>query len=435
MTLPLVEARDWLRRSDWRDRGDVPAGVEEVVRRVIREVRDDGDAALLRFTREFDQCDLAGPLLTDDEWDRGAAQAAPALVAALGAAHERITAYHQAQHWDRVSAWGPARLLTRPVRSAGLYVPGGRASYPSTVLMSAIPARVAGVEELVLASPPRPDGTLSPGVLAAARLAGVTRVVRCGGAQAVAALAYGTESVPRVDRVVGPGNVYVTLAKHLCLGATGIDGLAGPSEVVVLAGPGADPRQCALGLAAQLEHDPLTWALLVTADRGLAERVVRAFAELLPELDRASLVREAAAGGHAAAVVCDTEAEAVRLTEEFAPEHLQVLLPDPHRWLSQLTCAGAVFVGSHSPVPVGDYAAGPNHTLPTGGRARFAAPLSVHDFLRRQSVLEMSEREYDEVAPVAIELARAEGLQAHVLNLEGHLARRRESSGGDGGEA
>jgi histidinol dehydrogenase len=308
-------------------------------------------------------------------------------------------------------------MVTRPVASAGVYAPGGRAAYPSTVLMTAIPARVAGVERVVLATPPRRDGSVAPAILAAARIAGVDAVYRIGGAQAIAAFAFGTESVPRVDVVAGPGNVYVTLAKREVFGTVGVDGVAGPTEVAVLADRGARPDFVAADLAAQLEHDPMAWGVLVTDSPALADRVEEELADLVRGLERAAIIRDA----NCCIVVTRDIDEAVSVVEDFAPEHLLVVAADDERVAARIRNAGAIFVGPYSTVPLGDYTAGPNHTLPTSGAARFASPLGVHTFLKRTSVLRLGRDDVAELRAATVRLAALEGLGAHAHAVEVRL--------------
>jgi len=296
-------------------------------------------------------------------------------------------------------------------------VPGGRAAYPSTVLMTAIPARVAEVREVVVATPPAADGSVQPAILAAAAIAGVDAVYRMGGAQAIAALAYGTESVPRVDMIAGPGNVYVTLAKREVFGTVGIDALAGPTEIMILADGGAAAHLVAADLASQLEHDPMAWAVLVTDSPGLADAVEEAFSDQLRELDRAETV----AAAHCCLVLVGSLEEGVSLANAFAPEHLEIVTEDPQGLLEQVENAGAVFLGPHTPVSLGDYVIGPNHTLPTGGSARFSSPLGVYSFLKRTSVAEVTPGELAELAGPARRLAQMEGLTAHARAIEVRL--------------
>jgi histidinol dehydrogenase len=309
------------------------------------------------------------------------------------------------------------KLMTRPVRRAGLYAPGGRAAYPSTVLMTAIPARVAGVTEVVLATPPRADGTVPASILAAAHIAGVDAVYRIGGAQAIAAMAYGTASIPRVDVVAGPGNIYVTLAKREVFGAVGVDGIAGPTEVMVVADKHARPDFVAADLAAQLEHDPLAWAVLVTDSAALADRVQEELENLLLGLDRAEIIRAATC----CVIVADDLDQAMHLANDFAPEHLLIDTQDAAKRATQVENAGAVFVGAYATVPLGDYAAGPNHTLPTSGAARFGSPLGVHTFMKRTSVLSLNRGDLEMLRDACVRLAAMEGLGAHAHAIEVRL--------------
>jgi histidinol dehydrogenase len=342
---------------------------------------------------------------------------APEERSALELAAGRIRAFHETQTYDDVAGLPGLKLLTRPVRRAGLYVPGGRAAYPSTVLMTAIPARVAGVREVALATPPGKDGRVMTAVLAAAHLAGVDEVYRMGGAQAVAAFAYGTRSVPRVDLVAGPGNIYVTLAKREVFGAVGIDGIAGPTEIMVVADRSAPAHYVAADLASQLEHDPMAWAVLVTDSRALADAVEEAFGDLLKRLDRAEVVGAA----HCCIVLADSLDQAMQVANDFGPEHLELIAEDAGRLLSQVENAGAVFVGPNAPVSLGDYVIGPNHTLPTAQAARFSSPLGVYTFLKRTSVASLTTGEFGMLQEAARTLARMEGLTAHAHAVEVRL--------------
>jgi histidinol dehydrogenase len=337
--------------------------------------------------------------------------------AALEFAAQRIREFHERQV-EPASVGSPnLKLLTRPVHRAGVYAPGGRAAYPSTVLMTSIPARVAGVDEVVLATPPRPDGSVPSAILAAASIAGVDTVYRVGGAQAVAALAYGTASIPRVDVVAGPGNIYVTLAKKEVFGSVGVDGIAGPTEVVVLADAAARPDYVAADLAAQLEHDPLAWGVLITDSPELADRVVEELEDLLRGLERAEIIRAA----NCCVIVAGDMDQAIDLANDFAPEHLLVVANDADRLAARVRNAGAVFVGPFATVPLGDYVAGPNHTLPTSGAARFASPLGVHTFLKRTSVLSLNQGDLEALSDATVRLAQLEGLGAHAHAVEVRL--------------
>ncbi len=396
----------------------VDPGIQQQVAEILAAVREKGDAALVELTERFDGVRLepAGLPVTEAEMDAAARQVAPETMAALAYAAGRIEAFHRAampRSWSMTDAAG-SRLGqdVRPLDRVGIYVPGGRAAYPSTVLMTAVPARVAGVREIVLVSPPGRDGALSPVVLAAARLAGVTEAYRVGGAQAVAALAYGTATVRRVDKIVGPGNVYVTLAKARVFGEVGIDMLAGPSEVLVIADEGADPTLAAADLLAQAEHDPMARAVLVTPSERLADRVVAETQRQLGDLPRREIAAAALAANGAVVLVAGL-GEAVELANRLAPEHLELLVADPEALLPRVRHAGAVFLGAATPEVVGDYVAGPDHVLPTAGTARFSSALSTEDFVTRLSVIRYSAEGLEEAWPHLAELARVEGLAGH----------------------
>jgi histidinol dehydrogenase len=341
----------------------------------------------------------------------------PADRSALEFAARRIRDFHERQVQPGSIGSPGLKLLTRAVRKAGVYAPGGRAPYPSTVLMTAIPARVAGVTDLVLATPPRRDGSVPAAILAAAHIAGVDAVYRVGGAQAIAALAYGTASIPRVDVVAGPGNIYVTLAKKEVFGSVGVDGIAGPTEVVVVADGEARPDFVAADLAAQLEHDPLAWGLLITDSPGLADRVEEELDSLVRGLERADIIRQATC----CVILADNMDQAMDVANDFAPEHLLIVAADGERLAARAQNAGAVFVGAYATVPLGDYTAGPNHTLPTSGAARFASPLGVQTFLKRTSVLSLNRGDLEALREASVRLAELEGLGAHAHAIEVRL--------------
>lgn len=398
-----------------RSRPEALSSERAAVAEICARVRAEGDAALRELGRRFDGwAPAAGESF---EADMDSVRLDPADEEALQFAAERVRAFHSLQRGAEVVGSDGLHLRTRPVRRAGLYAPGGRASYPSTVLMTAIPARVAGVEEVVLATPPRRDGSVAPAILAAARIAGVDTVYRVGGAQAIAALAYGTESIPRVDVVAGPGNVYVTLAKREVFGDVGVDGIAGPTEVVVLADGSARADFVAADLAAQLEHDPLAWGVLITDSGTLASRVEDELADLVRGLERAGVIREA----RCCVVVAADMDEALRIVDDFAPEHLLVVAENATELAGRVRNAGAIFVGAYSTVPLGDYTAGPNHTLPTSGAARFASPLGVHTFLKRTSVLALDRDDLLSLRDATLRLAALEGLGAHAHAVEVRL--------------
>jgi histidinol dehydrogenase len=422
MPIRRFDKQSWLdsplsrRRLDLLQFAKERAEVAEICARVANE----GDAALREYSRRLDGWAPAdGETFEVPKADLAAAveRLPSADVAALEFAARRIRDFHAKQVHTPSAGVRGLQLLTRPVRRAGVYAPGGRAAYPSTVLMTVIPARVAGVAEVLLATPPRPDGTVPTAILAAAHIAGVDAVYRMGGAQAIAALAYGTGSIPRVDVVAGPGNIYVTLAKREVFGAVGVDGIAGPTEVMVIADAHARPDFVAADLAAQLEHDPLAWAVLVTDSPRLADRVEEELRSLISGLERAQIINAA----NCCLVVTGSLDEAVHLANEFAPEHLLIVAEAADRLAAQVENAGAIFVGPYSTVPLGDYVAGPNHTLPTSGAARFASALGVHTFLKRTSVISLERDDLAMLRDASVRLAALEGLSAHAHAVEVRL--------------
>ena len=396
----------------------VDADIHRRVEEIVAGVRDKGDAALLEFTERFDRVVLTpGELaVTAGEMEAAEGAVGAATMRALRYAADRIERFHREsapRSWRMTDALG-SRLgqEVRPLDRVAVYVPGGRAAYPSTVLMTVIPARVAGVKEIVLVSPPSPDKSLNPAVLAAARVAGVTEAYRIGGAQAVAALAYGTETIRRVDKIVGPGNIYVALAKSRVFGDVGIDMIAGPSEVMVVADASADPGWVAADLLAQAEHDPMARAVLLTPSRALIDAVAAAAERQLAALPRREIA-EAALRAHGALVLTRSLEEAVEVANLLAPEHLELQVADPDALLAQVRNAGAVFLGRYTPEVVGDYVAGPNHVLPTGGTARFTSALGTEDFVKRLSVIQYAPAGLRDAGPHLAELARVEGLDGH----------------------
>jgi len=397
-------------------------GPAEAVARILASVREQGDAAVRDWTRRIDGVELDSLVVPSEAMEAAYAALDPDLRSALEAAARRIEAFHRRQpihSWLDAQPSGTLGQLVRPIARVGLYVPGGSACYPSSLLMSAIPARVAGVESVAVATPPGRDGGLpAAGILAAARIAGVDRVYRMGGAQAIAALAYGTETVDPVDKICGPGNLFVTLAKRAVMGTVGIDGLPGPTETVVVADESADPRLVAADLLAQAEHDLLATGLLLTPSRALAERAAAEVAQQVAALPRGEVAAEALRlrGG---AVVTRSLAEAVELANAYAPEHLCLSVADPWAWLGRVRNAGGVFLGEASCETLGDYVAGPSHVMPTSGTARFASPLSVADFVKITSVIGLNANEARTLAPLAARLARFEGLDAHAAAAEG----------------
>jgi len=401
-----------------RPPGAVDPEIARRVAEIVGAVRARGDAALLDFIRRFDHVSLSAAELAvrPEEYTAAERQVGEATLASLRYAAERIERFHREcapRSW-RMKDDNGSRLgqEVRPLDRVAVYVPGGRAAYPSTVLMTVVPARVAGVREIVLVSPPAADRSLNPVVLAAARIAGVTEAYRVGGAQAVAALAYGTATIRRADKIVGPGNIYVALAKAQVFGDVGIDMVAGPSEVLVVADDSADASFVAADLLAQAEHDPMARAVLLTDSRALRDAVATEVERQLAALPRREIAG-AALASHGALVLTQSLEEAVELANGLAPEHLELQVRDPEELLGRVRHAGAVFMGRHTPEVVGDYVAGPNHVLPTGGTARFSSALSTEDFVTRMSVIDYSREGLAEAGPHVAELSRVEGLDGH----------------------
>ena len=404
------------------------ADVDAAVAEIVEQVATRGDAALIEYTKRFDRIDLAPATLrlTQAEIAAGADAAPADTVAALRLAAERIESFHRHQLPAPIDYVDPAGvrlgLRWRPITAAGLYVPGGTAAYPSSVLMNAIPGKVAGVERLVM-TVPAPNGVLNPLVLAAARLVGIDEIYRVGGAQAVAALAYGTATIKPVDKIVGPGNAYVAAAKRRVFGRVGIDMIAGPSEILVVADRHNNPAWIAADLLSQAEHDAAAQAILVTDSREFAAAVEAAAASHLKHLPRADIARASWQANSAILIVADWD-QAVPLIDRIAPEHLELAIEDPDALAAQVHHAGAIFLGRYTPEAIGDYVAGPNHVLPTARSARFASGLGVLDFMKRTTIVGCDAASLGVLAPAAICLAEAEGLDAHALSLALRLDRR-----------
>ncbi|HEV7260259.1 MAG TPA: histidinol dehydrogenase [Bosea sp. (in: a-proteobacteria)] len=396
---------------------EVSEEVDRVVADIIAEVREHGDAAVIDYTQRFDQLALTPQALrvSADEIDAAVAACPPAQIAALETARDRIEAYHVHQKpqdaWFTDGAGVQSGWRWSAIEAVGLYVPGGTASYPSSVLMNAVPAKVAGVDRVVMVAP-TPRGETNPLVLAAAHLAGVDEIYRIGGAQAVAALAYGTASIAPVAKIVGPGNAYVAAAKRRVFGQVGIDMIAGPSEVLVIADGTANPDWIAADLLAQAEHDVSAQSILMTDDAGLADEVEKAIRAQLQTLPRAAIAAKSWDDFGAILLVSDLE-RAVPLVDRLAPEHLEIMTADPDRLSGMIRNAGAIFLGGHTPEAIGDYVGGPNHVLPTARSARFSSGLGVLDFMKRTSLLKCGSEGLRALAPAATQLAEAEGLQAH----------------------
>jgi len=414
------EFRDFFQKL--RQRG--PAFTPELlgaVAQIIQDVRLGGDEALCEYTKRFDGAD---PAVTGLEASRDEIKEAAALLAAedrevLELAARRIEKYHLYQSAagyvinERDGVELGQKLI--PLERAGIYAPGGKASYPSTLLMAAIPARIAGVKEIILTSPAR-DGRLNPLIAAAAEIAGVSRIFKVGGAQAIAALAYGTQSVPRVDIIVGPGNAYVAAAKKLVFGQVAIDMIAGPSEVAIIADEGAEPSFVAADLLAQAEHDEMAAAVLFTVSETLAGRVVNEINKQLTVLPKKDII-DASLSQYGAVIITKDLELAMELVNLFAPEHLELMVEDPSFWVERVRSAGSVFLGNYTPEALGDYTAGANHILPTEGTARFSSPLGVYDFYKRMSVLSFSPQAFIRLAPPTERFARMEGLDAHANSI------------------
>ncbi len=410
---------------------DQAADVSEQVRAILARVAAEGDAALLELTARFDRLQLSAEALrvSEAEVERAAAACRQEVRAALQFAAERITAFHARQlPQDQVfeDDHGVRQgLRWRPLDAVGLYVPGGTAAYPSSVLMNALPARIAGVERIVM-TVPAPDGTLDPLVLLAARIAGVHEIYRVGGAQAVGALAFGTATIRPVDKIVGPGNAWVAEAKRQVFGRVGIDLIAGPSEILVVADRAQDPAWIAADLLSQAEHDELAQAVLITDSPELADAVEVEVERQVAELPRREIAAASWRDWGAIIVLRDLD-EAPALVDRLAPEHLELLVPEPEALAARIRHAGSIFLGPYTPEVIGDYVGGPNHVLPTGRTARFASGLSVFDFMKRTTLLGCSEQNFRALAPAAATLARAEGLEGHARAVELRLHRLRSS--------
>lgn len=414
-----------LKRLTSRTTNDQQHEARQSVDQILDAVRRDGDRAVQDYTERFDGFRPEPISVAADRLEQAWRELPLDLRDALELASRRIQEFHQRQRPTDIAMQGPhgeqLGRRWRPVQRAGLYVPGGRAAYPSTVLMNAIPAKVAGVEEIVICSPAGRDGSVNPVVLGAAHLAGVRRVMRIGGAQAIAAMAYGTDSVPKVDVISGPGNLYVTLAKQAVYGQVGIDSLAGPSEVLVIADQSADPQMVAADLLAQAEHDPLAAAVLITTDAALAEGIGAAIAQQLVDHPRRDIC-EASLRDWGLVILCDDLETCASLSDGFAPEHLELLVERPEPLAERIRNAGAIFLGPWSPEAVGDYLAGPNHTLPTCGAARFSGALSVETFMRHSSMIGFNRAALEATGSAVQQLAGSEGLHSHAESVRLRLS-------------
>lgn len=408
------------------------AATEEVaaaVKEVVERVRKEGDPAVLEYTEKFDKARLTLKDLkvTPDEIKEAYNKVEPNKVEALKLAARNIRSFHEKQ---KVNSWVTQEAdgvilgqLARPIRSAGVYVPGGKACYPSSVLMNVIPAKVAGVEQLVMCSPV-PGGVLNPYILVAADIAGVRDIFKIGGAQAIAAMAYGTATIPKVDKIVGPGNIYVATAKRAVFGQVDIDMIAGPSEILVIADDSADPVFVASDLLSQAEHDELASSILITTSRSLADKVVADVERQLANLSRREIARKALDRFGAVVLAGDLK-EAADIANAIAPEHLELAVENPFELLAQIRNAGAIFLGHYTPESVGDYIAGPNHVLPTGGTARFFSPLSTDSFMKKSSLIFYTREGLDKAAEAIMQIADVEGLEAHGNTIRVRMAKNK----------
>lgn len=395
---------------------DITAKVEAIIERVAKE----GDQAVRDFTMQFDGVQLEDMCMSQKEIDTACSQVSLELMQALEEAAANIRSFHEQQKQRSYIVTGEDSIImgqrVRALHRVGLYVPGGTAAYPSSVLMNAIPAKVAGVQELIMVTPPSKDGKVNPNVLAAAKIAGVDKIYNIGGAQAVAALALGTESIPKVDKIVGPGNIFVATAKRLLYGTVDIDMIAGPSEILIVCDESADPKFLAADMMSQAEHDKMASSIVLCTTHKLAEQIDAEVQRQLSYLSRTEIIRKSLED-YGVIVVCDNVDQALELANQVAPEHLELMLDDPFRYLGKVENAGSIFMGHYSPEPLGDYFAGPNHVLPTNGTARFFSPLSVDSFIKKSSYLFYSREALAKAKDKITTLAHSEGLDAHANSI------------------
>ncbi len=417
------QTKDGLMRNLLKRSPDSYGEYEETVNGIIKEIREKGDKALFGYTQKFDRCEITAETVrvTKEEIKEAYELADPELVAVMKKSAANITEFHSHQlrnSWIVPKEDGTIlgqRIM--PVAVSGVYVPGGKAAYPSSVLMNVLPAKVAGVPRIIMTTPPGADGKVNPGTLVAADIAGVDEIYKAGGAQAIAAMAFGTESIPRVDKIAGPGNIFVALAKKACFGFVSIDSVAGPSEILVLADETANPRYVAADLLSQAEHDELASAILITTSRELAEKVSDEAARFTQQLSRKEII-EKSLENYGYILLAETMDEAVSAANEIASEHLEILTANPFETMTKIKNAGAIFLGEYSSEPLGDYFAGPNHILPTNGTARFFSPLNVDDFLKKTSIISYSEDALSRVHKDIELFAEKEGLTAHANSVK-----------------
>ncbi|MGB4914906.1 MAG: histidinol dehydrogenase [Leptotrichiaceae bacterium] len=407
----MVELKNELSRSQF-SHDDVNA----IVKDILDDVKLRGDQALYDYNKKFDNVSLSSLQVTEKEIEDAFNRLDKELLDVIRYSHENIVRYHTKQKrndfLDKDTDGVILGQIINPIEKVGIYVPGGTAAYPSTVLMNAVPAKVAGVEEIVMVTPPNEDGTISDVILAAAKIAGVTKIFKVGGAQAVAALSYGTETIPAVYKIVGPGNIFVAMAKKMVFGEVAIDMVAGPSEVLIISDDSSNPVHIAADLLSQAEHDKLAACILVTTSEELAKLVAVEIESQLAELPRQEIARESI-NNNGRIIIAKNIEEAILISNEIAPEHLELAVMDPFALLSKIKNAGSIFLGHNTPEPLGDYLAGPNHTIPTSGTAKFASPLSVDDFIKKSSVIYYSKEALEKVKDKVILFAESEGLTAH----------------------
>lgn len=400
--------------------------VQHIVDGILADIKADGDTALFRYTKEFDKFDVNKDniLVTKSEIEEAYSRVDADLIRVIKRAADRIRAFHEKQKtnsWLEPSQNGEMLgQLIRPLERVGVYVPGGKAAYPSSVLMNIIPAKVAGVDEIVMTTPPSAEGKIYPTTIVAADIAGVDKIYKAGGAQAIGALAFGTESIPKVDKIVGPGNIFVALAKRSVYGYVNIDSVAGPSEILILADDSANPVYAAADLLSQAEHDELASAVLITDSPELAEKVKTEVEKQTSVLERREII-EKSLNNYGAIIVVDSFDEACELCNRIAPEHMELATREPFSMLPKIRNAGAIFLGHYTPEPLGDYMAGPNHVLPTGGTARFFSPLSIDDYIKKSSIISFSKSALEELGEDVIKFAEAEGLTAHANSVKVRL--------------
>lgn len=394
--------------------------VNETVENILKDVKKRGDKALFEYTKKFDKVDLKTLEVSEEEIQKAFDTIDKELLEVIKYSHDNIKLFHEKQVRNNfiVKKENGVSLgqIINPIEKVGLYVPGGTAAYPSTVLMNAVPAKIAGCKEIIMVTPPTSDGTILPSLLVAAKIAGVDRIFKVGGAQSIAALSYGTESIPKVYKIVGPGNIYVAMAKKMVYGEVSIDMIAGPSEVLIIADDSANPVHVAADLLSQAEHDKLAASILVTNSKELAKNVAEQLEIQLKELEREEIAR-VSIETQGRIIITKTIDEAIKISNEIAPEHLELAVSNPFELLTRVKNAGSIFMGHNTPEPLGDYLAGPNHTLPTSGTAKFSSPLSVDDFIKKSSFIYYSKEGLEEVKDKVIKFAESEGLTAHARSV------------------